>query len=292
MSQDLVWSSYARGLRLRGRSIATIATYGYSYLSLAEWSGKSPIDLTRPEIEAWIDHRLSTVKRATISNDARNMRIFYAWAVREEIIGKSPMDRIPLPVSDSAPKRVMRSEEIRALLAACKGKRFYDVRDTAIIRLLCEVGTPRVGELIGMTLSSVNLATDLISLNGKSGHRIIPIGDRAAAALERYLRARTAHRLGSKHDALWLSERGPFSACGVRDMLIQRGKKAGIERVTPHLFRHWTAAQASEAGMADSLMEALYGWSDGSVMGRHYARSTRAVRAQNAARRLALGDQL
>jgi site-specific recombinase XerD len=291
VSHDLVWSSYARGLRLRGRSTATIATYGYSYRNLARWSGKSPIDLTRLEIEAWMDHRLSVVKRSTVANDGLNMRIFYGWAVREELIAKNPMERITLPSSDSAPKRVIPKRDIQALLTTCKGKRFYDVRDTAIIRLLCEVGTPRVGELVGMTLDSVNLATDLVSLSGKSGHRIIPAGDRTAAALERYLRARSRHRL-SKLDALWLGERGALGDCGVQSMLVERSRQAGIERVTPHLFRHWTAAQASEAGMPDSLMESLYGWSDGSVMGRHYARSTRAVRAQNAARRLALGDRL
>ncbi len=61
VSLDLAWSSYARALRLRQRSAATVRDYAYSYRTLTEWSGKPAYEANRLEIEAFLEWRLERV---------------------------------------------------------------------------------------------------------------------------------------------------------------------------------------------------------------------------------------
>lgn len=291
-TQDLAWSSYARSLRLRKRSVNTIKSYGFTYQQLSKWAGKPAVELSRPEIEEWLVERLDLVSEGRVSQDTLNLKIFYKWAVVEGFVETNPMEAIPLGEVETVPRRVMSDAELKAIITACKGKEFRDIRDMAIVRILCEVGTPRLGELIGMTVDSVDFGHDLLRLTGKTGTRYIPIGDKSAQALERYLRVRKNHRC-SALEGLWLGKMGRMGRGGFQELIKRRAALAGIQgSVFPHLFRHATASRASEAGISDSLLEPLYGWADGSAMPRVYGAATRIHRAQNASRRLALGDQL
>jgi integrase/recombinase XerD len=286
VSQDLAWLSYARTLRLRQRSTATITDYAYSYRMLTAFLGKPASEACRLEIEDWLTTRLTQVSTTRVAQDQLNLRIFYTWALREEIISTHPMERIPRIKAEVTPRRVMDDAELQALFKACKGNSFNDVRDAAILRTLTLIGTPRMGELTTMTTDSVDLVHDLLTLTGKTGTRAIPMGDSAALAMERYLRARAKHRL-THLPALWLGKKGGLQRTGMKLILARRVKAAGLSgRIFPHLFRHTTAAKASAAGMSDSMMETLYGWADGSTMTRVYGRATRAQRAQDAARKL------
>lgn len=289
---DLAWSAYARSLRLRKRSANTIESYAFTYRQLTTWAGKPAVELSRADIEGWLITRLDKVSEGRVAQDILTLKIFYNWATAEGFCEKNPMLAIPYEKVEIPPRRVLSDEELKAILDSCKGKHFTDIRDLAIIRIFCEVGTPRLGEMISMTLDSVDFGHDLLTLNGKTGTRHIPIGDKSAQALEKYLRVRRSHRQAHLPN-LWLGHRGPIGRGGFQDMIKRRAAKAGIKgSVFPHLFRHATASRASDAGISDSLLEPLYGWADGSRMPRVYGAATRVIRAQNASRRLALGDRL
>lgn len=281
---DLAWSAYTRTLRIKGRAETTITDYRYSYRVLTEWLGKPASEATRLEIEAWLESRLGNVSKTRVAQDQVNLRVFFKWAAAEDIIPSNPMERIPRITAPKAERRVMDDDELAKLLKACKGKSFNDLRDTAIIETLCLIGTPRMGELLTIPVTGVNLRNDLLALDGKTGTRAIPMGDRCGLAMERYLIARNKHRFASS-EFLWIGKQGPLKRTGLRLMLNRRVRAAGLSgRIFPHLFRHTTAAKASAAGLSDSTMEMLYGWVDGSLMTRHYGRQTRAQRAQEAAR--------
>ncbi len=145
-----------------------------------------------------------------VAQDQLNLRIFFHWACSEEIVSTNPMERIPRVTVEPKPPRVMDVADLKSLLEACKGTTFNDLRDTAIIRTLCLIGTPRMGELRTLAVEAVDLRNDLLSLNGKTGRRNIPLGDVTAAAFERYLRARAKHRCADL-DALWLGKQGQLT---------------------------------------------------------------------------------
>lgn len=290
--RDLTWLSYSRHLRLKSRTPRTIETYHYTYRHFQEWLGKAPIEASRLEVSAYIEHLLSHYKPSTVAKAVRDLRAFYNWAVEEELIAASPMARIKPPQYEYGDKRVFTEKELKKFLSVTKGTSFQDRRDHAMIRLLCEIGSPRLGEIIGMTMDSVDFYSDLITVSGKTGERSIPVGIKTMRAFELYLRTRENHPRNTL-SAFWLGRNGALGKDGISWMLKKRAREAGITgTVHPHLFRHTAASRASAAGVQDSLMEPLFGWTNNSVMTRLYGRSTKISRAHSAARKAALGDLL
>ena len=108
-------------------------------------------------------------------------------------------------------------DQLRALFAACKGPDMRDRRDEAIVRLMLETGV-RAGEVVAMEHGDVHLAGGSVLVRrGKGGKgRTVPIGPHAGRALDRYLRARRAHRLADT-TALWLGDRGKEFSWSLHD---------------------------------------------------------------------------
>jgi site-specific recombinase XerD len=292
MSNQRIWQSYTRGLRLQRRSDYTIRNYSKSFRMLAEYLKDVPVtEATRTDLEGFFDQRFEEVLPSTVHSDYVNLRPFFNWLIAEDYITRSPMARIPAPDYEYKIPRVLDNAELKALFNACKGPRFYDKRDEAMLRLMSEVGGSRRAEVAGLLLEDVDFDRDTVKVSGKTGIRWIPFGAKTGVALDRYLRLRDK----SKHAGLpnlWLSYRGAVPHQTVWWIVKRRSLQAGIGAIHPHTLRHTAAHRAHEAGMSDQDMETLFGWQAGSPMSRAYGRATKVIRAQNSARKLALGDSL
>ena len=88
----------------------------------------------------------------------------------------------------------------------------------------------RAGEVAVMKLSDLNLQAGIaIIRRGKGGKgRSVPFGAQTTQAIDRYLRARRAHRLAVT-DALWLGDRGKqFTYDALHKTLGMRAQMAGV----------------------------------------------------------------
>lgn len=290
---ELDLAAYERALRARRRSDRTIQSYLEALTQLADHAGSDNIsELSRTAIEAYLVHLIDTHSSATVGNRFRSLRAYYNWAVAEEIIDKSPMARMPHPSVTDVPPDVLTDDQLRALLAACAGKGFDDRRDTAILRLFCEPGTPRLAEMAGLTLDDLNMRGGMVRLHGKGDKvRYIPFGAKTGQALDRYLRVRTKHPLAGLPQ-VWLGGRGaPLTPSGISQMLRRRARAAGIGHVHPHQLRHTSAHVWMDSGGSEGDAMELFGWSSPD-MPRRYGRSARTARAQRAARRISPADRL
>lgn len=287
--EDRIWSSYVRGLRLKKRSELTIANYGVSFRTLLEHVGTDATSVTRMDIEDFFEARQKTCKDTTLMRDYRNLRAFFSWAVKQDWITHSPMAGLDAPSEEETLPRVLTDQELHRLISACRGTTFLDRRDEAMIRLMSEPGGPRRGEIL-MRLSDIDFRHDLVRLVGKTGERFIPYSNRTGASLERYLKKRDQHRLNGS-DALWLTNRGSVTNQALNAMMNRRGEEAGIGKITCRTLRHTAAHRCKEAGMSPEDMQTLFGWSSPAML-LVYGRTTKKVRAQNAARRLSLGDRI
>ena len=285
------FTSFLRGMRLKRRSVATVKDYCYSWRCLSEYLETDPVHATRSDIEAFLELRLTQVAASTVKHHRVSLGIVFKWLAAEEYIDRDPCQRVPHIEAESAVRRVMEDREISALIKICKGTSFAARRDLAILRCLASVGSPRVGELVSMTVSAVNLRSDIVTVHGKTGIRDVPLTDKTATAIEVYLRVRSSHR-HARLDALWIGGKGAIGDRAIRQMLVRRAAQAGVPHTFPHLFRHWATSRASEAGMSDSLLEAAMGWTPGGMARLPYGRATLSQRAQQATRRLNLGDDL
>ncbi len=154
-------------------------------------------------------------------------------------------------------------DEVEALLAAPDRSDPVGLRDAAMLEVLYATGL-RVSELVGLRVDQVHLEAGFVRVLGKGRkERIVPLGDVAREAVERYLStARRAPRRAT--EALFISrlDRG-LTRQGFFKILRAVALKAGIARsVSPHQLRHAFATHLLERGADLRSLQLMLGHAD------------------------------
>jgi site-specific recombinase XerD len=289
---ETTFASYRRVLRSRNRSEQTISCYEKAFRELdAHLNGADIAEASKADIQGFMEKRLSEVSGTTVAIRFRSLRAFFRWAVDEEIISSSPMEGMTEPQSKAKPVEVLLDDDLRALLKTCTGKSIYARRDEAIVRILCEPGSPRLGEIGSLRLLDVDRKREVITVSGKTGTRSFPFGHKTGTAIDRYLRLRAKHAWAAS-PALWVGPKGALSESGIAQMLNRRSRAAGLGRINPHRLRHTTASNFLEQGGNEGDAVALFGWKDATMIHKVYGRSAAVRRAHKAARRMSVADRL
>jgi site-specific recombinase XerD len=112
-------------------------------------------------------------------------------------------------------------------------------------------------------------AQGIVDVVGKGRRpRSAPLGDRAATALERYLRLRARHPRADL-PWLWIGRLGRVTDSGLSQIVARRPQMAGIEgRVHCHQFRHTFADNCLRNDGGENARMVLLGWSRGSTCTR------------------------
>lgn len=285
--------SWELHLRAERKSPQTVKTYGDGVRRFLAWCREQdrPAVLDRTTVTAFVADVIETgAEAATARSRHLSLRRFSAWLAEE---GEQDEDRIATlraPKLDQKVVEPLTDEQLRAMIKACAGPDLRDRRDEAIVRLMVETGA-RAGETAAMLAADVDLsAGTAIVRRGKGGKgRVVPFGPQTARALDRYLRARRAHRLADG-PALWLGDRGKgFTYDALHKSLSERAATAGIEGFHPHRLRHTAAHRWLSAGGSEGGLMAVAGWTRPDMLLR-YTRAQASARAADEARRLNLGD--
>jgi integrase/recombinase XerD len=124
----------------------------------------------------------------------------------------------------------------------------------------------RVSELVGLTLTQLNLVQGVVRVVGKGDkERLVPLGEEAVAWITRYLgEARAALVKRRVTDALFATARGgPMTRQAFWRNLKQHARQAGIRvPLSPHTLRHAFATHLLNHGADLRAVQMLLGHAD------------------------------
>lgn len=190
------------------------------------------------------------------------LRAFYRYAETEKLLPVNVAENLSLPRRWKRLPKALSNEEIEQLLTPETPETPQSLCDLAVLELAYASGL-RLAELRQIRLEQLHLEAGFINVIGKGNkERVVPLGRKAAEALERYLAAGRPKLVNRRSPAnLFLTRRGtPFAAVTLWLRIKQRVRRAGIERnVTPHMLRHSFATHLLENGADLRVIQELLG---------------------------------
>lgn len=230
----------------RGASTHTISSYASDLNDLNAFlmaKGTTLVKATHDHLKSYL-HILADKNHLAPKTSARRLaaiREFYRFLFSENIIKKNPTDYLSSPKIGKSLPKYLSETEITALLNIADNPK--DIRLKTLLELLYATGM-RVSELVGLPLTAVPEDKKTITVVGKGRkERMIPLGEPAAEALEKWLIHREK-KLPFGRVNKWLfpsrSSSGHLTRIAFFNQMKTLALKAGIEpmRVSPHVLRH------------------------------------------------------
>ena len=245
--------AYDSDLRLFGRDAPAISSWATS----PEAARGYLASMTRPP---------RTLRPNSVRRKAASIRAFYRFCYAEELIDPDVAALIDLPRQMQRLPDTLDEREVVELLEASDAEDGVGLRDRALLELLYAAGL-RVSEALGLDRENISLSGGFVRVIGKGDkERLVPVGDVALEAIERYLESRdeaspTAALDDRRYEPLFLSRRGRrLDRMAAWRLIRKAAARAGLgERVTPHTLRHSFATHMLEGGADLRVVQELLG---------------------------------
>jgi len=254
--------------RLAANSIESYARDLRELATFAEGRGRAAPALTRQELEAHVRDLMSLGRSPrSVTRAVAAVRGFYRFLVVDGRLPDDPARELHPPRTWHVLPTCLPVEAVDRLLAQPDTTTPAGLRDRAAIELLYATGM-RVSELVALRPGEVNLEAGCLTCTGKGDkQRLVPIGDEAAAWVERYLRDGRAALLGRRRSArLFVSARGGgagLTRVGFWKILRGHALRAGLAPApSPHVLRHSFATHLLERGADLRAIQMMLGHAD------------------------------
>ncbi len=256
---------YLDGLLVeRGLSQHTVDAYRRDLVRLAGNLEDAGGDLLTASVDQLGRHlrrlRRDGLSPRSVSRALVSMRRFYAFLVNEGDREDNPAVNLYPPRLPRRLPKVLREEQVEALLRAPDTSRAPGVRDRAMIELLYATGL-RVSEMVGLERSQLQLEAGFLIAFGKGAkERVVPVGESAETWLQRYLKEVRPAMAKGRHDVVFVSYRGSgLTRQGFWKLLRNYGQGAGIPDLSPHVLRHSFATHLLEHGADLRAVQVMLG---------------------------------
>ena len=198
----------------------------------------------------------------TISRKISCLRSMYRFLFRENLVKNNPVVMLSSPKIDKMLPSFLTEDETTKLIEAPPSNTILGMRDRAILETLYSTGM-RVSELVSLDLDDIDFIGGTLKVLGKGKkERLLPIGDKAMSAINRYMDLRKANKKAKKDvSTLFLNKNNTrLSDRGVRKILnryiIQTSLKIGT---SPHTLRHTFATHLLNRGADLRSVQELLG---------------------------------
>lgn len=290
---------FAEWMGSHGYSPRTIENRRRTLGQLAAWleeRGVSrPGEVTRPMLERYQRHLYHYRKKDGEPLSFRSqtqrltpVRAFFKWAARQHLILYNPASELELPkVERRLPRPALSAQEAELVLAQPDLTSPAGLRDRALLELLYSTGIRR-SELAHLVLFDLDPERRTLLVRQGKGRkdRLVPVGERALAWVERYLHE-ARPRIAREPDdgTLFLTVDGtPFSLDRLTQLARDYVTASGVPKQGAcHLFRHTLATLMLEGGADIRYIQQMLGHADISTTQIYAQVSIRHLQAIHAA---------
>jgi integrase/recombinase XerD len=202
---------------------------------------------------------------ATIHRKAACLRSFYKHLRREELVAEDPTAALNAPRRARKLPHVLNYSEVQRLLATPRGSEPTALRDRALLEVMYACGL-RASETIGLEAADVDLQRGFLRAHGKgSKERLVPLGSKAVAAINSYLRGGRPQLVGERSEPkLFVNFRGgPLTRQGLYKIVQKHARAAGLDgKMSPHTLRHSFATHLLAGGCDLRAVQEMLGHAD------------------------------
>ena len=264
-------SSFLTHVRVeKGLSSNTVSAYRRDLVKFDEFARKRKLSLETVSRDDLVDFLAGLYRQKleskTVARHLVTLRNFFRFAQIQELIPEDPCVTLESPKIRRNLPGYLRLEDVERLLIQPDVKTPIGLRDRAMLETLYSTGL-RVSELIGLRTMDLDARVGCVRCVGKGDkERIVPVGKKALAVVEKYLRDARPRLLGKVqgNPSLFVNRRGArLSRVGVWKILSAYGRLAGLRvALTPHMLRHSFATHLLERGADLRSVQLMLGHAD------------------------------
>jgi len=231
----------------------------------------TPREITKPILERYqrslYTHRKANGEPLTFrAQHARliPIRAFFKWLARQNYLLYNPASELELPrLEHRLPKHVLTKTEVEQVLAQPDTSEAMGLRDRAILETFYSTGMRR-SELMNLSLFDLDRERGTVMIRQGKGKkdRMIPIGERAVAWIDRYqTRVRPELVITRGNTTLFLTQAGEAFTPDRLTQLVRGYVEAADTGKTGscHLLRHTMATLMLENGADIRYIQAMLG---------------------------------
>jgi integrase/recombinase XerC/integrase/recombinase XerD len=267
---DAALVAFEDDLRRRAVADKTRTAYASDAAQFAAWARERGADPADVDVRTLRRYAAGLAERgiapATIARRLAALRGLFRTQIEAGARIDNPAELLSSPKRPQRLPHVLKSTEVSALLDSIPGATPLELRDRALFELAYACGL-RAEELVSLDLESLDFDAESVRVEGKGGKtRLVPLGEHARQALERYLaRARPLLQGPAADPALFLSKSGRrLSTSDVRRRLGGWARSAaarspGLSRAHPHALRHSFATHLLDGGADLRAIQELLG---------------------------------
>ena len=269
---------FDESLATRGMAEKTRRAYGGDVGELAHWAAArvAPGEVDYRLLRRYAAHLSATTREGGRALSARSVarkfasiRAFYRHMVERGELSQNPADLVSHARRQAPLPKLLRTDELTTLLDRIPARTPLEMRDRAMLELTYSCGL-RCEEVVNLDDGDLDFDAEELRVTGKgSKTRIVPVGEPAQRALERYLStgrpslAKEGPHSQDAEPALFLSKAGRrLSPSDVRRRLRLWLRNAGLPSdASPHALRHSFATHLLEGGADLRAIQELLGHS-------------------------------
>lgn len=246
---------YCACLMIEGKSEKTIYQYGRTIRRFYQNVQKNFTEIGVYDIRLFLAFEKERgISNRSLENTRANISAFFQWMTREELIPKNPCANVSVIKYTEKVKMPFSSVEIDALRMACRTD-----KERALIEFLLASGV-RVEELTHIKITDIDFNNLSVHVTHGKGdkERTVFINELAKTHICKYILSKNAPGDYLFHN----KNKTRLKITGVRYLLREVGKRAGVDNVHPHRFRRTFASGLAARGMNVQDIQRLLGHSD------------------------------